>query len=213
MKSFRNVEGEKVIRAMIKAIQDNSKELSEIDGAIGDGDHGINMKKGFTLCEERLSESPGGFTDGLKTLGRVLMAEIGGSMGPLYGTFFNNMARAGKDAEVIDGRVFETMLERAVNGIAELGGAKVGDKTLMDALAPALRAFKTALAEGEEFDVALAKMAEAAERGKESTRELVAKLGRSARLGERSRGALDAGAASCSLLLTTMAESMSALLV
>ncbi len=212
MKSLRNADGEPVVSAMIKVIQESSGYLSEIDGAIGDGDHGINMKKGFTLCAERLASNPGGFTDGLKTLGRVLMAEIGGSMGPLYGSFFSNMARAGKDAEWIDAPLFETMLERAVNSVAELGGAKVGDKTLMDTLVPALDAYKSALADGKDFDEALRKMVEAAEAGKESTRDLVAKLGRSARLGDRSKGVLDAGATSCFLLLEAMATSMSTLI-
>jgi dihydroxyacetone kinase-like protein len=140
------------------------------------------------------------------------MSEIGGSMGPLYGTFFTAMAKEGKDAEVIDAEVFERMLDRAVAGVAEVGGAKVGDKTLMDALVPALESYRKALVEGAEFEAALEHMAEAAERGKEATRELVAKVGRSARLGERSRGVLDAGAASCALLLRAMADSAAGLL-
>lgn len=212
MNEFRNAEGEPIVRAMIAAIQENAPLLSEIDGAIGDGDHGINMKKGFTICAERLSANPGGLTESLKTLGRVLMAEIGGSMGPLYGSFFNAMARAGKEAELIDAAVFATMLESAVSAVTDLGGAKVGDKTLVDALMPALGAYKQAVAEGDDFEHALAKMADAAEEGKESTRDLVAKIGRSARLGERSRGVLDAGATSCALLLGAMAASMQSLI-
>lgn len=212
MSGFRNADGESVVRAMIATIKEHASELSEIDGAIGDGDHGINMKKGFTMAEERLEASPGSFTDALKTLGRVLMAEIGGSMGPLYGSFFTAMARAGKEAEIIDEQVFAAMLEQAVSAVEELGGAKVGDKTLMDALAPALEAYRKAVDEGAPFAEALTGMADAAERGKESTRELVAKLGRSARLGERSRGVLDAGATSCALLLRAIAESARPLL-
>lgn len=212
MKGFRNAEGGPVVAAMIRVIQENAKLLSELDGAVGDGDHGINMNKGFTICAERLEANPAGFADGLKTLGRVLMSEIGGSMGPLYGTFFSRMARAGKDAEVIDRELFGRMLESAVTAVGELGGAKVGDKTLMDALVPALESYRAGLEKGADFDVLLKDMAEAAERGKESTRDLVAKVGRSARLGERSRGALDAGATSCSLLLDAMASSMTKLL-
>ncbi|HUX20509.1 MAG TPA: dihydroxyacetone kinase subunit DhaL [Spirochaetia bacterium] len=211
MKAFRNADGERIVREMIAVIQNNVTLLSEIDGAIGDGDHGINMKKGFSLCAERLNANPGGFTDGLKTLGRVLMAEIGGSMGPLYGSFFNAMARTGKDSELIDAVVFGDMLDAAVSAVTELGGAKVGDKTLVDVLVPALGAYEEALAAGGEFDVALEAMRGAAEIGKESTRNLVAKIGRSARLGERSRGVLDAGATSCALLLGAMVDAMHSL--
>jgi dihydroxyacetone kinase-like protein len=86
---------------LIKAIQDNKQYLSDIDGLIGDGDHGINMNKGFTLCQEELRQAPGDLAHGLKTLSQVLMTQIGGSMGPLYGMFFKAMARACKDKEVV----------------------------------------------------------------------------------------------------------------
>ena len=213
MSDFPNAAGEGIVRAMIAAIQANAASLSEIDGAIGDGDHGVNMKKGFTLCAERLDAQPGGFTEGLKTLGRVLMAEIGGSMGPLYGSFFTAMARAGTGADRIDAALFGEMLESGVRSVTELGGAQVGDKTLVDALLPALEAYQGALERGEDFASSLAKMTEAAEAGKEATRELVAKIGRAARLGERSRGVLDAGAASCALVLAAMDSEIRSLLV
>ena len=132
-------------------IDAEADRLTALDAAIGDGDHGINMKKGFTMAEERLETRPGSFTEALKTLGRVLMAEIGGSMGPLYGSFFTAMARAGKEAEIIDEQVFAAMLEQAVSAVEELGGAKVGDKTLMDALAPALEAYRQAVDAGAPF--------------------------------------------------------------
>lgn len=212
MKEFRDIDGEPVVRAMIAAIQQNAAHLSEVDGAIGDGDHGINMNKGFALCAQRLDEKPQGFADSLNTLARVLMAEIGGSMGPLYGSLFRAMAKAAADASTIDKAVFGRMLTAGVAAVGEVGGAKPGDKTLMDVLVPALEAYNNALLEKEDFETALSRMAAAAEQGKDSTRELVAKVGRSARLGERSRGALDAGAVSCSLLLRSMAEGMVSLL-
>ena len=80
------------MRDMISCIQESSKALSEIDGAIGDGDHGINMAKGFALCGEKLAASPAGFTESLRVLGEVIFTQIGGAMGPLYGTLFDEMA-------------------------------------------------------------------------------------------------------------------------
>lgn len=212
MESFRNADGKPVVLHMIETIKENAQDLSDIDGKIGDGDHGVNMNKGFTMCGERLASSSAGLSESLKVLGRVLLAEIGGSMGPLYGTFFNEMAKASKDAEVIDAELFAQMLDKALAGVVALGSAKVGDKTMLDALVPADTAFKESINGGASFAEALSTMALAAERGKESTRDLVAKVGRSARLGERSRGVLDAGATSCALLLGSMASSMSELL-
>jgi phosphoenolpyruvate---glycerone phosphotransferase subunit DhaL len=209
---FANRDGEGIVRDMIQAIHDNTAMLSEVDGAIGDGDHGINMNKGFTICKERLAESPGGFSDGLKTLGRVLLSEIGGAMGPLYGTFFLEMSRAAAAHERIDSTVFQGMLERATEGVVSLGNAAVGDKTMVDALAPALDAYRTACGAGGTFAEALAAMAAAADKGRESTRGMAARIGRASRLGERSIGTLDPGATSCALLLGTMARSMQTLL-
>jgi dihydroxyacetone kinase-like protein len=211
-KSFQDRDGQGIILSMIKTIQENFGLLSEIDGAIGDGDHGVNMNKGFTMCQQLLEAEPGGFAKGLQTLGRVLLAEIGGAMGPLYGSFFLDMSRAARDHEVIDIEVFQQMLERGTNGVSSLGDAKVGDKTMIDALVPALEAYKEAAASGNDFARALAEMAAGAERGKESTKNLVAKVGRASRLGERSLGKLDAGATSCALLLGAMTRSITSLL-
>ncbi len=210
--AFPDARGQCVIEEMVSAIRSNAKALSEIDGAIGDGDHGVNMSKGFTICAERLKAKPGGFVDGLKTLADVLFSEIGGAMGPLYGTFFSEMAEGAKGGQRIDAAVFEGMLGRATAAVKELGGAKVGDKTMIDALDPALAELQRVTAAGGSFSAGLTAMAQAAERGKESTRGMVARLGRSSRLGERSRGVLDAGAASCALLLGAMARSMTSLL-
>jgi dihydroxyacetone kinase-like protein len=210
--SFQNRDGESIVLDMIGTIQENSGALSEIDGAIGDGDHGVNMNKGFTICKERLEADPGGFAKGLQTLGRVLMAEIGGAMGPLYGSLFLEISRSAKEHEVIDISVFQQMLEKGLGAVTSVGNANVGDKTMIDALVPAVGAYKDAAATGKSFAAALAEMAAGAERGKESTRNLVAKIGRASRLGERSRGKLDAGATSCALLLGSMARSITSLL-
>lgn len=211
MSGFLNKDGRVVVDKLITAIQTNKEYLSDIDGLIGDGDHGINMNKGFTICQERLEDGMN-MTDALKTLGRVLMMEIGGSMGPLYGTLFNKMSRASKGEEMITAEVFGRMLSDARNGVSELGSAKVGDKTLMDVLIPADEAYQAALAAGKDFNGCLDDMKAAAEAGWLSTKDLVAKIGRASRLGERSRGVLDAGATSCNLILQTMADAVKELI-
>lgn len=209
---FRDADGEVVVRAMIDAVRSNAKALSEIDGAIGDGDHGVNMAKGFGICADRLAASPGGFTAGLRTLGSVLATEIGGAMGPLYGTLFEEMAAAGDAEEVITAEVFGRMLKKATDAVIDIGGAKVGDKTMVDALAPGVEAFAGALRAGSSFAACLGAMAEAGARGRDSTRQLAAKIGRASRLGDRSRGTLDPGATSCALILETLSSAMKALL-
>ncbi|UCF97066.1 MAG: dihydroxyacetone kinase subunit L [Spirochaetaceae bacterium] len=208
---FANQDGQVVVRELIKIIQENRAYLSEVDGAIGDGDHGINMAKGFTMTAERLSQEMD-LSESLKTLGRTLVMEIGGAMGPLYGSFFKALARACRGHEQLDAHVFGRMLEAGWCAVIELGQAKVGDKTLVDTLHPALEAYNAAVSAGSDFREALRSMTEAAERGKESTRQLVAKVGRASRLGERSRGVLDAGAVSCHLILDSMARTIQGLL-
>jgi dihydroxyacetone kinase-like protein len=206
---FADREGRVVVEKLIETIQANKTYLSEVDGAIGDGDHGINMAKGFGLTGERLTEEMG-FSEALRTLGRTLVMEIGGAMGPLYGSFFKAMAAKGQAQ--IDMNVFEQMLSGALSAVTELGNAKVGDKTLVDTLAPAVETFKAAQSEGLSFMEALQKMAAAAEQGKESTKELLARVGRASRLGERSKGVLDAGATSCYLILDSLAASIAELI-
>ncbi len=209
--SFPASQGRPVIDALIAAIDQNAQMLSEIDGAIGDGDHGINMRKGFLLVREQL-DGPIALPAGLELIGDTLLTRIGGAMGPLYGSFFDEMGAAGEGVEDIDAKTFSAMLGAGRAVVADLGEAHVGDKTLLDALVPAVEAFDAAVGRGDAFAEALGAMADAAERGKESTRELVAKVGRASRLGERSRGVLDAGATSCWLMLSAMATSMRALL-
>jgi dihydroxyacetone kinase-like protein len=208
MDSFKNERGLPVIQAVIAAVRDNAALLSEIDGAIGDGDHGINMSKGFGMAAERLTGSPCSLSEGFSVIGNILLTEIGGAMGPLYGTFFRSMARESRDADDISAPLFESMLQKAEEGVVALGSAKVGDKTMLDTLWPAREAFSKSRRDGLGFAESLSVMMKAAEEGKDSTRDLVARLGRSSRLGERSRGILDAGAVSCWLILTAMGQSM-----
>ncbi|WP_165025117.1 dihydroxyacetone kinase subunit DhaL [Dysgonomonas sp. ZJ279] len=212
MRTFNNNEGKPILMAMVKAIQENKGYLSEVDGLIGDGDHGMNMNKGFTVFETRIKDKDISFTEGLDELGTILLTEIGGSMGPIYGTILIDMSDVGKTFEKIGLKEFSTMLAAGLEGLTGIVEAKVGDKTLVDTLAPAVDSLSNAVAEGKSFSVALAEMKIAAEQGKESTKELVAKFGRSSRLGERSRGVIDAGATSCCIILTAIADAIDILL-
>jgi dihydroxyacetone kinase len=200
-----------VVRELIATIHAHRGYLSEIDGLIGDGDHGINMSKGFAGCATRLDAMGADARRlplALVQLSQALMDDIGGSMGPLYGHFFLGLAETLVPHERLDAALFGDALAAAVARVQTLGNAQVGDKTLIDTLAPALAAYREALAGGAAFGACLQAMGDAAEAGKESTRALQARIGRSARLGARSIGVLDAGATSCCLLLQAMGRSL-----
>lgn len=211
MNTFKNANGKSVLLTMVKAIQENKAYLGEVDGLIGDGDHGMNMNKGFTVFGQRVADKDISFTEGLDELGTILMTEIGGSMGPIYGTIFIDMAEAGEDLDEISLGNLADMLETGLKGLQQIVEANVGDKTLVDTLAPSVQSLKVDAAAGTDLKTALQNMKAAAEKGKESTKDMVAKFGRSSRLGERSRGVLDAGATSCCIILTAMADGISAL--
>lgn len=206
MSTFKNADGKAVLLKMVKAIQDNKAYLGEVDGLIGDGDHGMNMNKGFTEFGEAIADKDVSFTEGLDELASILMEKIGGSMGPIYGTIFMDMAEAKEDSEEITLSDFSEMLQAGLEGLCGIVDAHVGDKTLVDTLSPATESVKASAAAGEDYKEALEKMKAAALAGRDSTKEMVAKFGRSARLGERSRGVLDAGATSCCIILTAMAD-------
>jgi dihydroxyacetone kinase-like protein len=206
MKTFKNSDGALIIINMIDAIQENKQYLSDIDGLIGDGDHGINMNKGFQMCKTELEQNPGDLAHAAKTLSRILMMKIGGSMGPLYGKLYRGFAKELDGKSEIGMEEMGAALEGMLAQIQMISPAKPGDKTLMDTLVPAVEAFKNAKAEGKDFKGALLEMKSAAQTGRDSTKDMVAQLGRASRLGERSRGVLDAGATSCCLLLETLAD-------
>ena len=202
MSSFKNADAGVIVDQLIKTIQKERDYLSEIDGKIGDGDHGINMNKGFTMCEKKLEGTTYNLSEGLTTLGETLLEDIGGSMGPLYGMLFDEMAQACEDEEEITADVFAEMITASVEGIQDISPAQVGDKSLLDTLIPAK----------EDFAECLDAMNAAAEKGWQSTKDLVAKIGRASRLGERSRGVLDAGATSCYFIITTIGSTAKSLL-
>lgn len=205
MQTFKNTSAAPIVLAIADRIVENRAYLSEIDGKIGDGDHGVNMAKGFGMAAERLKEKDTSLSEAIETLGTLLMTEIGGSMGPLYGVMFTEFAEKLEGKTEIDASAFSEALHAGLEGIQSIGSAKVGDKTLLDTLVPAIEALDAATASGKSFADALAALIEAAEKGRDSTIDLVAKIGRASRLGERSLGVLDAGATSCALILKELA--------
>lgn len=212
MNGFLNTNGKLILLAMVKAIQENKAYLGEVDGLIGDGDHGMNMNKGFTMFGERIADQDISFSEGLDKLGTILFTEIGGSMGPIYGTIFTGMAEAGQGMDIIDAGGLAEMLKAGLNGLYDIVEAKVGDKTLVDTLAPALEALQISATADSNLATSLEQMKKAAASGRDSTKDLVAKFGRSSRLGERSRGVIDAGATSCCIILTAMADGIQELI-
>ena len=202
MSTFANKGAGGIVRELAEVIVANKAYLSEIDGKIGDGDHGNNMAKGFGRAADRVADDDT-LDEGFEKLSDVLMSEIGGSMGPLYGMMFADMAGILKGRETIDAATFGDMLDAGREGVASMGLAAVGDKTLLDTLVPAIDEFRRAQVD---FRQALQEMKVAADAGRESTRDMVAKVGRASRLGDRSRGVLDPGATSCALILGALAD-------
>lgn len=206
MQTFSNSQAGDVILTVAERIVENRSYLSEIDGKIGDGDHGVNMAKGFGMAAERLKGDGVSLSKAMETLGTLLMTEIGGSMGPLYGVMFEQFAEQLDGVESVDAAAFGRMLHAGLDGIQSIGSAKVGDKTLIDVLVPAIEAFDEASSSGRPFGAALDALVAAAEKGRDSTVDLVAKIGRASRLGERSLGVMDAGAASCAIILKGLSD-------
>lgn len=195
-----------IVQDLVEVINANRQYLSEVDGAIGDGDHGINMSKGFTRCGDALAQlGPISLGDACENMAHVLLEGIGGSMGPLYGSFFMEFGATLRTSQYLDAALFAKALAAGSEAVQSIGDARIGDKTLMDTLLPAQAAFELALASGQTFIACLQAMSSAAETGKESTRALRARIGRAARLGDRSIGVLDAGACSCCLILQGLA--------
>ncbi|MFP3496671.1 dihydroxyacetone kinase subunit DhaL [Pseudomonas sp. SIMBA_059] len=205
---FSTHDGSAIVADLVSVIVANREYLSEVDGAIGDGDHGINMAKGFAHCGRTIEGRQLTLAEALDELTLSLMEGIGGSMGPLYGSLFIGMADQVRSCDDIDAATFAHLLRGGLTSLQDITEAGVGDKCLMDTLIPAVEAFERAHAGGASFHDALEAMKSAASRGRDSTKDLVAKIGRASRLGERSLGVLDAGAVSCCLILTRLADSV-----
>jgi dihydroxyacetone kinase-like protein len=196
------------IRAFAAEVGANKEQLTQLDAAVGDGDHGINMDRGMSAVLAKVDAASEEQDIGalLKTVGMTLVSTVGGAGGPLYGTLFLQMGTAVSGKDELGPDDWAAALEAGIAGVQSRGKAEPGDKTMIDALIPGRDALKSALAGGASFEDALRQSAEAAEQGMRDTIPLVARKGRASYLGERSAGHQDPGATSSHLLLEAAAE-------
>jgi dihydroxyacetone kinase-like protein len=192
------------------SVREQRDYLTQLDAAIGDADHGTNMDRGFTAVVEKLDglEAPPGKL--LTTAGSTLVSTVGGASGPLWGTALRRAGRSLGDAETFGGPELAEALDAALEGIVELGAAQEGDKTMVDALAPAVRALRARIDGGGELAEALAEARAAGEEGMRATTPLQASKGRASYLGERSIGHQDPGATSTALIIAALERSVAA---
>lgn len=197
------------LREFARVIGEHRQYLTELDAAIGDADHGINMDRGMAAVVAALDEAPPADLAALcKQIGMTLVKSVGGTSGPLYGTFFLRMATALGAGDGVDAAGFAKALRAGVEGVVQRGRAEAGDKTMLDALAPAVDALDAALASGATLVEALRGAAAAAERGRDATEAMVARKGRASYLGERSAGHRDPGATSAAMLIAAAAAAV-----
>ncbi|MDQ3842231.1 MAG: dihydroxyacetone kinase subunit DhaL [Actinomycetota bacterium] len=200
-----------VVQEMAAAMEEHRKHLTQLDSAVGDGDHGNNMHRGFQAALERLEGTdPQTPSDALKAVSMALVNKVGGAAGPLYGTAFLRASTALSSKEDLSPEDVAGALEAALGGIKQRGKAEVGDKTIVDALEPAVEAAKEASSSGGGAGEVFRAAAEAAEEGAEATVPLTARRGRASYLGPRSAGHMDPGARSTYLLLDAAARALGA---
>jgi dihydroxyacetone kinase-like protein len=190
-------------------LEQNKDYLTQLDSAIGDADHGINMSRGFKKVLEKLpAVAETDIGNILKTTGMALVSSVGGASGPLYGTFFLRSGAALGTKEELDNDELLKLFQSGVEGIVQRGRAQAGDKTMFDAWSPALESMQQALADGNDTLAALHSAVAAAEQGMRDTIPLIAKKGRASYLGERSIGHQDPGATSSYLILKSLLETL-----
>lgn len=198
------------IKNTAEVLHQNKDYLTGLDSAIGDADHGINMNRGFQRVLQKMPEWEGSDIGGiLKSVGMVLISSVGGASGPLYGTFYMRAGMAVADQQELNGEALLKMLSSGVEGLRQRGRPELGDKTMYDALSPAIEALGLSLGNGEETAVALEKAVEAAEAGMHATIPMQARKGRASYLGERSIGHQDPGATSSYLLIKALLDAIS----
>ena len=187
-------------------IHTNATLLTDLDAAIGDADHGLNMDRGVAAVTAALAEAPpADLAAAAKKVGMTLVSSVGGASGPLYGTFFLRLATALGAVPDVDATTFAAALRAGVEGVVQRGKAEVGDKTMLDALVPAVAALDGALTDGADLGAALQTAADAAAAGRDATTALLARKGRASYLGERSVGHQDPGATSATMLIASAA--------
>lgn len=202
---------ERWITEFARQIMAQHEALSDLDAASGDADHGSNMERGMSSLLHTMSrwdslDLPGPF---LKEVGLHIVSSVGGSSGALYGTIFLRMARAIGEAATVSDDLLIAAFEGAAQGIVDRGKVKQGDKTMLDALAPAVQVLREELeAAGRSRSEALQAAARAAEAGRDATADMVARRGKSSYARQKSLGSIDPGAASAALLVRAAAQSL-----
>lgn len=200
------------MRNTAKLLEQNREYLTELDAAIGDADHGINMDRGFRKVLEQLpslKDKDAGTI--LKAVGLTLISSVGGAAGPLYGTFFLRAGEAIEGRRDLQAGDLALLLRKGVEGVLTRGRAYRGAKTMVDALAPALEALEVALREGRDLQAAMQECVSAGEEGMRQTIPMIATKGRASYLGPRSAGHQDPGATSSVFVLKALADSLPAL--
>lgn len=196
-----------ILNKIIADMEENRQFLTELDNVIGDGDHGINLDRGFKAVEAQMASYEALEVDGiLKDVGKQLMKVVGGSSGPLYGSAYKKAGVALKGKTEISMEDYFAMMDAAIEKIQDLGGAVEGEKTMLDAMIPAHKAIKASYEADGDVKKAFAAGIEAAEAGIEFTKTIIATKGRAAYLGERSIGHQDPGATSYTLMLKDIAS-------
>ena len=198
------------MQEVASAVEAEAAHLTQLDSAIGDGDHGVNLTRGFRAVLEALGSADGDQPPGklLITAGKTLVSTVGGASGPLWGTALRRAGRAVGDASVLDGAALAAALDAALGGVVELGAAETGDKTMVDALAPAAQALREGVDRGDDLGVAIAAAAAAADEGARATVPMQARKGRASYLGERSIGHQDPGATSTALIVAALGRAL-----
>jgi phosphoenolpyruvate---glycerone phosphotransferase subunit DhaL len=197
------------LELLATTMSEQAGELTRLDAAIGDADHGTNMDRGFKAVRQKaLSQDAADPASLFKQTGMALIGSVGGAGGPLYGTLFLRMAQSAAGKEGLTVEDLRDLLRAGLEGVVQRGKAAPGDKTMVDALTPAVEALAAAIGAGRDGAEALGEAATAAERGAEATIPMVARKGRASYLGERSAGHKDPGATSSALLVRTLAESV-----
>ena len=198
------------LKKAAEVLHQNKEYLTDLDSAIGDADHGINMDRGFQSVLQKLPEWEAADIGGImKSVGMTLMSSVGGASGPLYGTFFMRGGMAVTSRQELAGDELLKMLRAGVEGVLQRGRAVLGDKTMYDALSPALEALGSSVGNGDEVVLALGEAVRAAEAGMQATIPMQARKGRASYLGERSIGHQDPGATSSYLILKALLDAAS----
>lgn len=193
-----------MLQAAAQVVIDNERLLCELDSQVGDGDHGVTVARGFRAVQNALAAEPEHISDAFTAASTALSTAMGGAIGPIFGSIFKGAAQAAADLETLDLAAWAKVLAAALTKVMRIGGAKPGERTLVDALAPAAQAMEEAARTEMSLPAAFAKAAQAADAGVAQTKQMIAKKGRARFLGEKSLGYQDAGATTMALVIGAM---------